>query len=218
MSAFLFSCFSLETRLGFIEMFHHVGSIEVICGSMFSGKSEELIRRVRRAIIARQRVQVFKPDIDTRYGIQSVTSHNGQIIDCVAVSSPAALRDCLSIGTTVVAIDEAQFFGEDIVELADELASRGVRVLVAGLDTDFRGEPFGCMPELMCRAEDVTKLHAICVVCGEPASRTQRLVNGRPAHFDDPIILVGATEAYEARCRMHHVVPKGKADEIPNTP
>lgn len=199
-------------------MFHHVGSIEVICGSMFSGKSEELIRRVRRAIIARQRVQVFKPDIDTRYGIQSVTSHNGQNYECVAVPSSAELRDCLSIGTTVVAIDEAQFFDAGIVALADELASRGIRVLLAGLDTDFRGEPFGCMPELMCRAEDVTKLHAICVVCGEPASRTQRLVNGRPARFDDPIILVGATEAYEARCRLHHEVPRDKANEFQDTP
>ncbi len=199
-------------------MFHYVGSIEVICGSMFSGKSEELIRRVRRAMIARQRVQVFKPDIDTRYGIQSVTSHTGQNIDCVAVASSDALRDCLSIGTTVVAIDEAQFFDDGIIKLADELASRGIRVLLAGLDTDFRGEPFGFMPELMCRAEDVTKLHAICVVCGEPASRTQRLVNGRPAHYDDPIILVGATEAYEARCRLHHEVPRRKADEVPNTP
>jgi thymidine kinase len=199
-------------------MFHHVGSIEVICGSMFSGKSEELIRRVRRAIIARQRVQVFKPDIDTRYGIQNVTSHNGQIIECVAVPSSDALRECLSIGTTVVAVDEAQFFDDGLVALADELASRGIRVLMAGLDTDFRGEPFGCMPELMCRAEDVTKLHAICVVCGEPASRTQRLVNGRPAHYDDPIIMVGATEAYEARCRFHHVVPREKTDEVENTP
>jgi thymidine kinase len=199
-------------------MFHNVGSIEVICGSMFSGKSEELIRRVRRAIIARQRVQVFKPDIDTRYGIQSVTSHNGQNIECVAVPSSDALRECLSIGTTVVAIDEAQFFDHGVVKLADELASRGVRVLVAGLDTDFRGEPFGAMPELMCRAEDVTKLHAICVVCGEPASRTQRLVNGRPAHYDDPIILVGATEAYEARCRRHHQVPREHHDEVATAP
>lgn len=199
-------------------MFHHAGSIEVICGSMFSGKSEELIRRVRRAIIARQRVQVFKPDIDTRYGIQSVTSHNGQNIECVAVPSSDALRDCLSIGTTVVAIDEAQFFDKGVVALADELASRGVRVLVAGLDTDFRGEPFGSMPELMCRAEDVTKLHAICVVCGESASRTQRLVNGRPARYDDPIILVGATEAYEARCRRHHEVPRDKTVETETAP
>lgn len=190
-------------------MIHHVGKVEVICGSMFCGKTEELIRRVRRAIIARQRVQVFKPDIDDRYGIQFVTSHTGQNIECQALASAHSMIDCLAPDTTVVAIDEAQFFDDGIVAVANALATRGIRVIVAGLDTDFRGEPFGAMPELMCRAEEVTKLHAICVVCGDEASRTQRLVNGKPARRDDPIILVGATEAYEARCRLHHEVPAG---------
>src|SRR5690606_17533709 len=143
-----------------------------------------------------------------RYGIQFVTSHNGQNIECQALPNARAILDCLEPETTVIAIDEAQFFDPAIIDVANELANRGIRVIIAGLDTDFRGEPFGAMPELMCRAEEVTKLHAICVVCGEPASRTQRLVNGQPARYDDPIILVGATEVYEARCRLHHVVPR----------
>lgn len=187
-------------------MIHHSGRIEVICGSMFCGKTEELIRRVRRAIIARQRVQVFKPDIDDRYGIDFVTSHTGQNVPCDAVSSSQNIFKRLQPDTTVVAIDEAQFFDANIVQVADTLAERGLRVIVAGLDMDFRGEPFGCMPQLLSIAEEVTKLHAICVVCGEIASRTQRLVNGQPAHYDDPVILVGAQEAYEARCRQHHEV------------
>jgi len=190
------------------SMIHHVGSIEVICGSMFCGKTEELIRRVRRAIIARQRVQVFKPDIDDRYGIQSVTSHTGQTVEAQPVRLPEDMLKHLKPDTTVVAVDEAQFFHESIVSVVEDMAERGIRVIVAGLDSDFRGEPFGAMPELLARAEDVTKLHAICVVCGEQASRTQRLVNGSPARFDDPIILVGAQEAYEARCRQHHEVPR----------
>jgi thymidine kinase len=188
-------------------MIHHAGRIEVICGSMFCGKTEELIRRVRRAIIARQHVQVFKPDIDTRYGIQYITSHNGENIDAQPVPNAAAMLDCVELATTVVAIDEAQFFDHGVVRVAEILAERGVRVMLAGLDTDFRGEPFGPMPELLARAEEVTKLHAICVVCGENASRTQRLVNGQPARYDDPIIVIGAQEAYEARCRIHHDVP-----------
>lgn len=189
-------------------MIHYEGRIEVICGSMFCGKTEELIRRVRRAIIARQKVQVFKPDIDDRYGIQFVTSHTGQNIECQPVSGAATLLHNVLPDTTVVAIDEAQFFDQELVPVADDLAERGLRVIIAGLDMDFRGEPFGPMPHLLSRAEEVTKLHAICVVCGEQASRTQRLVNGQPARYDDPIVLIGATEAYEARCRLHHDVPR----------
>jgi thymidine kinase len=188
------------------------GWIEVICGSMFSGKTEELIRRVRRAQIARQRVQVFKPAMDTRYARQEVTSHNGVQVQAVPVESAARVRGLIEPGTTVVALDEAQFFDQDVVRLCEELADGGVRVIVAGLDTDFRGEPFGPMPALLARAEMVDKLRAICVVCGDPASRTQRIINGRPAAYDDPVILVGADEAYEARCRDCHEVKTSDGD------
>ena len=189
-------------------MNHHTGRIEVICGSMFCGKTEELIRRVRRAVIARQKVQAFKPSIDNRYGIERVTSHDGQNIEAEPVGSPNEILALLRTDTTVVAIDEVQFFSEDIVPLIQDLATRGLRVIIAGLDMDFRGEPFGSLPHLLSCAEEVTKLHAICVVCGEQATRTQRLVNGQPAHYNDPIILVGASERYEARCREHHMVPR----------
>ena len=187
-------------------MRHHNGQVEVICGSMFSGKTEELIRRIRRAIIAQQKVQVFKPALDDRYGVQRVSSHTGQNVEARPVSNPAAIIEMLDKETTVVAIDEAQFFDESLIDVVEQLASKSIRVILAGLDMDFRGEPFGPMPQLMCRAEEVTKLHAICVVCGDLASRTQRLVDGKPAHVNDPVILVGASEAYEARCRKHHEV------------
>ena len=189
-------------------MIHHSGRIEVICGSMFCGKTEELIRRTRRAVIAKQVVQVFKPIIDIRYGIERVTSHDGQNIEAQPVAKAGEIPALLSPKTTVVAVDEAQFFDDAIVPIVDDLAARGLRVICAGLDLDFRGEPFGPMPQLLARAEDVTKLHAICVICGEPASRTQRLVNGSPARYDDPIIMIGAKEVYEARCREHHDVPR----------
>ncbi len=189
-------------------MRHHSGRIEVICGSMFSGKTEELIRRVRRARIARMPAQVFKPAVDTRYVVEKVTSHNGQDFEAEPCETPAALLAALNPDTTVVGVDEAQFFDGSLVEIAEQLAGRGIRVILAGLDMDFRGEPFGPMPALMSCAEDVTKLHAICVVCGDEASHTQRLVNGEPARYDDPIILVGASESYEPRCRQHHCVPR----------
>lgn len=189
-------------------MIHHRGRIEVICGSMFSGKTEELIRRVRRAQIARQTVQVFKPVIDTRYGVTRITSHNGQDFEAIPCADSAEIAARLAPETTVIAVDEAQFFDHGIVALAERLANRGLRVIIAGLDLDFRAEPFGAMPDLMCLAEEVTKLYAICMVCGEPATRTQRLVNGEPAHYNDPVILIGAQERYEARCRYHHVVPR----------
>ena len=189
-------------------MKHIHGSIEVVCGSMFSGKTDELIRRLVRATIARQKVQVFKPAIDVRYAVEKVTSHAGANYDATPVEKAADIRAKLDKDTTVVAIDEAQFMDSEVVEVARELAARGVRVLIAGLDTDFRGEPFGPMPILMSIAEHVSKLHAICMVCGDDASRTQRLVNGKPARFDDPIVIVGASEMYEARCRLHHEVPR----------
>ncbi|MEZ4666888.1 MAG: thymidine kinase [Anaerolineae bacterium] len=188
-------------------MKHHSGRIEVICGSMFCGKTEELIRRSRRAIIAKQELQVFKPNIDNRYSIEHVTSHNGLNIKAIPIINPQEILDNLAQNTTVIAVDEVQFFDISIVKIVQQLADRGIRIILAGLDTDFRGEPFGPMPQLMSIADDVTKLHAICVVCGEDASRTQRLVNGSPANYHDPIILVGAQESYEARCRLHHQVP-----------
>lgn len=189
-------------------MRHTHGSIEVICGSMFSGKTDELIRRLVRATIARQKVQVFKPAIDIRYAVEKVASHAGSTFDAIPVEKAAEIRARMDADTTVVGIDEAQFFDAEVVSVAKELAARGVRVIVAGLDTDFRGEPFGSMPVLMAEAENVSKLHAICMVCGEEASRTQRLVNGSPARYDEPVVIVGASELYEARCRQHHEVPR----------
>jgi thymidine kinase len=189
-------------------MKHHHGSIEVITGSMFSGKTDELIRRLRRATIANQNVQVFKPIIDNRYAIEKVASHDGAVFEAQPISSAADILQNLSGETTVVAIDEAQFFDPEITMVVHQLADGGIRVIVAGLDMDFRGEPFGPMPTLIAQAEAVQKLHAICVVCHEPAYCTQRLVNGRPANYDDPIVIVGASEMYEARCRQHHEVPR----------
>jgi len=196
---------------------YHGGHLEVIVGPMFSGKSEELIRRLNRAVIARQRVAVFKPAIDDRYHQSHVASHAGRVLEAVAVPSTAQARDLLGGRGTlldagaqvlpdVVGFDEAQFFDEGLVPLSLELADLGVRVILAGLDLDFRGEPFGVMPELLSRAESVEKLTAICVVCGAPATRTQRLIGGLPARRSDPVVLVGAAESYEARCRVHHLV------------
>jgi thymidine kinase len=187
---------------------HVRGRVELICGSMFSGKTEELIRRLRRAVIARQQVQVFKPVIDQRYHVEKVTSHNGLHFEAQPVDSAMAILEALETRTNVVAIDEVQFFDEAIVEVCEALAQEGKRVICAGLDMDFRGVPFGPMPHLMARAEEVSKLHAICVVCGQEASRTQRLIEGTPAAYNDPIVLVGAAEVYEARCRQcHEVLP-----------
>ncbi len=183
------------------------GWIEVICGSMFSGKTEELLRRLRRAVIARQKVQLFKPAIDTRYGTTTVASHDGTQWEGVVIQNAEEILNQVAPDTQVVGIDEVQFFDDAIVDVCDTLALQGKRVIVAGLDLDFRGEPFGPMPALMAKAESVHKLHAICMVCGGEASRTQRLINGRPAYYEDPIILIGAQEAYEARCRGCHQVP-----------
>jgi len=197
-------------------MKHHKGRIEVICGSMFSGKSEELIRRVRRAEIAKQKTQVFKPRLDSRYGITSVNSHDGRAREATAIDLPNIILETLDADTTVVGIDEGQFFDSSLMEVCQTLASRDIRVIVAGLDVDFRGEPFGSMPDLIAQAETVDKLHAICVICGEEASRSQRLINGKPASYDDPVILVGAQEAYEARCRHCHEVPGHPSAQTPS--
>jgi thymidine kinase len=191
------------------------GWIEVICGVMFSGKSEELIRRVRRAIIAKRRVQVFKSHLDERYaGIYHISSHDGRTVEAVPVDTPDQIARAVLPDTQVVAIDEAQFLDAAVVELATELANSGKRVIVAGTDSDFRGEPFGAMPQLLAVAEVVDKLHAICVICGNPASRNQRLIGGRPARYDSPTIMVGSAESYEARCRSCHSVPRRDEDQV----
>lgn len=175
---------------------------------MFSGKSEELIRRVKRAVIARRAVQVFKPAIDDRYGVEVVRSHDGDSFVARPVRSSAEIPSLIGPDTSVVAVDEVQFFDPGIVEVCRELVRGGRRVICAGLDLDFRGEPFGPVPTLLALAERVDKLEAICVVCGEPGTRTQRIVDGVPADYDDPIIVIGANEAYEARCRSCHEVPR----------
>jgi thymidine kinase len=184
------------------------GWIEVICGSMFSGKSEELIRRVKRTQYAKQHVQVYKPAIDNRYSKESVVSHNGTSVVARPVSFSREILDHVTADVDVIAIDEVQFFDNGIVEIVEMLANRGHRVIVAGLDQDFRGEPFGQVPQLLAIAEHTTKLQAVCSVCASPASRTQRLINDEPASYDDPIILVGASESYEPRCRHCHEVRK----------
>jgi thymidine kinase len=192
------------------------GWIEVVCGVMFSGKSEELIRRVRRAMIAKKRVQVFKSHLDERYaGIYVISSHDGRTTEALPVDTPEQIARQVDPATDVVAVDEAQFLDASIVDLATSWANNGIRVILAGTDTDFRGEPFGPMPQLLAVAEVVDKLHAICVKCGNPASRNQRLIAGRPARYDSPTIMVGSAEAYEARCRSCHSVPRRDEDQVP---
>ncbi len=188
-------------------MRHLQGIVEVITGPMFSGKTEELIRRLRRAVIAKQKVQVFKPALDKRYTETAVASHAGSAFEAIPLQDIDAIWAHLRDDTTVVGLDEAQFFSEEVTQVVQDLADRGIRVIVAGLDMDFRGEPFGPMPALLAQADRVDKLQAICVKCGFPATRSQRLIDGKPARYDDPVIIVGASEMYEARCRQHHEVP-----------
>jgi thymidine kinase len=182
--------------------------LEVIVGSMFSGKSEELIRRMKRAVIARRAVQVFKPAIDVRFAAGSVSSHDGDSFEARPVLVAEEILQLVDPDTTVVGIDEVQFFDHAIVGVVRKLVASGRRVICAGLDLDFRAEPFGPVPTLLALAEKVDKLEAICVVCGEAATRTQRIVDGVPAFWDEPIIVIGANEAYEARCRACHEVPR----------
>lgn len=184
------------------------GWIEVVVGPMYSGKSEELIRRVRRAKIAKLNIQVFKHSVDNRYSKEDVVSHCGEKVEAIPVKNTEEILENLCKDTKVVAIDEVQFFEEEIVDVIEKLAARGIRVICAGLDMDFKGEPFGPIPRLLAIAEKVDKISAICVVCGNPATRTQRLINGRPARYDDEVVLVGAHEAYEARCRNCHIITK----------
>jgi thymidine kinase len=182
------------------------GSLTVITGSMFSGKTEELIRRLRRALYARQSVQAFKHALDTRSELTEIRTHNGVLHEAVAVSTSEELLEKVEQTTDVVAIEEAQFFDEGIVGVCRRLADTGYEVIVAGLDMDFRGQPFGPMPVLLAEADEVVKLRAICARCGRDASRSQRLIDGRPAPASAPTILVGAQESYEARCRHCHEV------------
>lgn len=183
------------------------GWIEVITGPMFAGKTEELIRRVKRLEYAKQNILVFKPQIDNRYADNEVVSHNHNRTKSINITKAHEIIQYVDDNTNVVAIDEIQFLDEEAVDICEYLADKGIRVIVSGLDRNFRGEPFSFMPKLLALAEYVTKLSAICVKCHTPATRTQRIINGKPANYDDPIILVGAVDTYEARCRECHEVP-----------
>jgi len=183
------------------------GWIEVITGPMFAGKSEELIRRIRTLKYANKNIICFKPSIDDRYSETAIASHAGGRYKAYPIQKAEDMDKFVNDDTDVIAIDEVQFFGPEIIPLLDKYASKGIRVMCAGLDMDFRGEPFGVMPTLLAKAEFVTKLTASCKICGEAATRTQRIIDGKPACYEDPIILVGAKESYEARCRKHHEVP-----------
>lgn len=187
------------------QYFH--GSLEVVCGPMFSGKTEELIRRVKRAQIAKQRVQIFKPAVDIRYDKEDVVSHSSWSIKSEPVENAIDILVRLKDSTRVVAIDEVQFFDDSIITVVTKLAARGYRVICAGLDLDYRAQPFGPMPTLLAIADEVMKIHAICTVCGAPATRTQRLTNHKER------FLLGETDAYEARCRGHYQVDDELAEQ-----
>ena len=182
------------------------GWIEVICGSMFAGKTEELIRRIKRIDYAKKEVLVFRPRIDNRYSTDEVVSHSNYRHVAITIDSAKEIASYVNENTYAIAIDEVQFFDETLIDVCEQYANQGMRVILAGLDKDFRGEVFGIMGELLVKAEFVDKLSAICNVCGNPATRTQRLIEGEPAHYNDPIVLVGASEAYEPRCRHCHDV------------
>ena len=187
-----------------------LGKLTVVCGSMFAGKSEELIRLARRALYAKRKIQVFKPSIDDRYHQTMVVSHQGISFEAETVNGVNELRKKLQSDVQMVLIEEVQFFDISIVELCVELADKGVEVIVAGLDQDFRRQPFGPMASLLIAADEVVKLRAICMKCGQTASHTYRMVDGKPARWDDPIVLIGATESYEARCRSCFEIRKSK--------
>lgn len=183
------------------------GWIEVICGPMFAGKTEELIRRIRRLEYAKKNVIVFKPTIDDRYAVDEIVSHNKTKAKSININTSKDILKHISPDTHCIVVDEAQFLDDDIVDVIQYLADKGIRVIIGGLDTNFKGEPFGPMPKILAVAEFVTKLTAICVRSGQPATRTQRLINGKPASYNDPIVLVGASESYEPRARDYHEVP-----------
>ncbi len=182
------------------------GWIEVICGCMFAGKTEELIRRIKTLQYGKKNIKVFKPRIDDRYSKTEIASHSGYRVECICIDNAKDILNHLEGNEDVIAVDEVQFLEKDIVLIADQLADMGKRVILAGLDRDFKGEAFGCMSDLLIRAEFITKLSAVCVVCGAPATRTQRIINGNPASYNDPVVLVGASESYEPRCRHCHEI------------
>lgn len=185
------------------------GWIECICGSMFSGKSEELLRRIKRGVIAKQKVLLFKPSIDNRYDENRISTHNGNSYDSISIEKSSDILNFVKdTKYDIIGIDEIQFFDNDIVKIINKLADDGIRVIVAGLDMDFKAEPFHPMPEIMAISEMVTKLHAVCNKCGKEASRSQRLINGKPAKYDDPVVVIGASESYEARCRHCHEIER----------
>ena len=191
-----------------MEIVNRPGWLEVICGPMFAGKSEELIRSIKRLEYAKKKTLVFKPAIDNRYSETEVVSHSNLKTKSIAITESKDILYYIDSTTFAVAVDEVQFLDKELLVIAQKLALKGIRVILAGLDTDFRGEPFPMTGALMTLAEDVTKLTAICVVCGAPATKTQRMINGQPARYSDPIIKVGASEAYEPRCRHCHQVLK----------
>ena len=189
-----------------MEIVAEPGTLIAITGSMFAGKSEELIRLVRRASYARKKVQVFKSSLDDRWSATAVSTHSGVQLEAAPARDSRQLEKLVERDTSVIGIEEVQFFDKDIVPLCEKWVGKGKTVIVAGLDQDFRGEPFGFMPILITLADEVIKLRAICMQCGKTASRTQRIINGEPAYWDDPVILIGASEKYEARCRKCHKV------------
>lgn len=185
------------------------GWVETIVGPMFAGKTEELIRRVKRMEYAKKKYMIFKPAIDNRYSQNEIVSHNKKSLEAISIRHGSDIKRHLKRSTQAVVIDEVQFFDDSLIKYVKELADKGYRVICAGLDTDFRGEPFGVVGPIMAISERVTKLTAICSVCGEDATRTQRIIGGNPAYYNDPIILVGEKESYEARCRCCHIVLQG---------
>lgn len=182
------------------------GFIEVVCGPMFAGKTEELIRRIKRLEYAKVKFIVFSPKVDNRYEDSNITSHNKNTKKAIVIDKSTEIYNYLTNDVEVVIVDEAQFFDQEIVKVIDDLADKGYRVIVGGLDRDFRGEPFGPMPQILAIAEIVTKLTAICTISGTPATRTQRIINGKPANYNDPLVLIGASESYEPRSRNKHEV------------
>lgn len=192
------------------------GKLEVVCGSMFSGKSEELIRRLRRAELAQLKTSVFKHKLDDRMTIEHIHAHSGERLKAIALDNPQDMHLFVTDEVQVVGIDEVQFFPTNIINIILQFVEAGKRVIVAGLDLDFRGMPFGCMPTLMAIADCVTKLNAVCMKCGEDAHYTQRLINGKAARFDDPIIMTGAQEYYQARCRSCYIIDKPMWQSLQN--